>query len=154
NSPTKFAYQWQRCSSAGNGCADIAGAQDKAYTLTGTDADHTFRVVVTASNADGQSSATSTTTDLVSSKNGPVNTGRPSISGTVQVGEELTADPGTWTGGVRSFAYQWQRCLAAGSGCTDVSGANGKAYGVRNADVGEVLQVVVTATNASGSNDT
>jgi hypothetical protein len=153
NSPTKFAYQWQRCSSTGTGCADVTGAQDKAYTATATDADHTLRVVVTASNVDGQSSATSKTTDLVSSKNGPVNTVKPSISGTAQVGEELTADTGTWTGGVRSYAYQWQRCSAAGSGCTDVSGANGKTYGVRTADVGKVLQVIVTATNASGSND-
>jgi hypothetical protein len=152
NSPAKFTYQWQRCSSTGTGCADITGAQDRTYTLGAADADHTLRVVVTASNADGQSSSTSKTTDLVSSKNGPVNTVKPSISGTAQVGEELTVDPGTWTGGVRSFAYQWQRCSAAGSSCSDVSGASGKTYGVRTADVGKVLQVIVTATNASGSN--
>jgi hypothetical protein len=153
NNPTKFAYQWQRCSSAGSGCADVTGAQDKAYTATSADVDHTVRVVVTASNADGQSTASSKTTDMISSKADPVNTAKPSISGTAQVGEELTAEPGTWTGGVKSFAFQWQRCLPGGTGCTDVSGATGKTYGVRAADVGKVLQVVVTASNSSGTTD-
>jgi hypothetical protein len=151
NSPTKFAYQWQRCSDGGTGCADITGAQSKTYTTAAADADHTLRVIVTASNADGQSTAGSKPTDLVSSRNDPVNTVKPTVSGTAQVGDELTASPGTWTGGVRSFAYQWQRCDVGGSSCDDVSGASGKTYGVRSADAGKVLRVSVTATNSSGS---
>jgi hypothetical protein len=153
NSPTKFAYQWQRCSSSGTGCADVTGAQDRSYTAASADVDHTLRVVVTASNADGQSTSESKTTDMISSKADPVNTAKPSVSGTAKVGEELTADPGSWTGGVKSFAFQWQRCLPGGTGCTDVSGATGKTYGVRAADVGKVLQVVVTASNSSGTTD-
>src|SRR5207248_1765801 len=66
--PTKFEYQWQRCTAAGTGCADISGATAKSYTLATADVDNTVRVVVTASNADGQSTATSKTTDVVSSK--------------------------------------------------------------------------------------
>jgi hypothetical protein len=151
NSPTKFAYQWLRCTSAGTGCGDIAGAQDQKYNVAGADVDHTLRVVVTASNAEGQSSSTSKTTDLVSSKGDPVNTVRPSVTGTAEVGEELTASNGTWTGGVRSFSYQWQRCGSGASNCADVSGASGKTYGVRSADAGNTLRVIVTATNASGS---
>jgi hypothetical protein len=150
-SPTKFAYQWQRCSGDGSGCADVAGAQNATYNVAGADVDHTLRVQVTASDTDGQSTASSMPTDLVSAKADPQNTVRPSVSGTAKVGEELTATSGTWTGGVRSFAYQWQRCSTAGTGCTDVSGATGRTYGVRSADVGKVLQVVVTATNASGT---
>src|SRR5262249_44027882 len=57
NNPTKFAYQWQRCGSSGTGCADVTGAQDRSYTAASADVDHTLRVVVTASNADGQSNA-------------------------------------------------------------------------------------------------
>lgn len=80
-----------------------------------------------------------------------MNTVKPSVSGTAQVGEELTASNGTWTGGVRSFSYQWERCDVGGSSCSDVSGASGKTYGVRSADSGKVLRVNVTVTNSSGS---
>jgi hypothetical protein len=108
-------------------------------------------VVVTAGNVDGKAAATSKATDVVSSSTEPRNRTRPTISGTPRVGEELTADPGGWTGGVRSFAYQWQRCDTAGAGCVDVANATGKAYGVRVADVGHTMRVTVTATNLAGS---
>src|SRR2546429_429450 len=54
NDPTSFASQWQRCNADGAGCADIATATEKTYTLTSADVDHTVRVIVTAKNADGQ----------------------------------------------------------------------------------------------------
>jgi hypothetical protein len=136
NSPTSFAYQWRRCDSAGSGCTDIAGATKKTYTLTSDDSDHTVRVVVTASNADGQATATSDNTQLISSKNAPVNTVKPTVSGTEKVGEQLTATNGSWTGGVTSYAYQWQRCDSSGGNCVDVAGATGNTYGVRSADAG------------------
>jgi hypothetical protein len=88
---------------------------------------------------------------VVSARTAPKNTAKPTISGVEQPGEELTANPGTWTGGVRTFAYQWQRCDAAGANCTDVSGATGKTYGVRGLDVDHTLRVGVTATNLAGS---
>ncbi len=151
NNPTSFSYQWQRCNANGSGCADISGATKQSYTLTSADVDHRVRVVVTASNADGQSSASSRTSAIVSSSGAPVNTAKPTIAGTALPGQELTANPGTWTGGVRSFAYQWQRCAADGTACANITGATGRTYGVRIADTGHRLRVVVTATNASGS---
>ena len=39
----------------------------------------------------------------------PQNTAKPSVTGDAVVGEELTASNGTWTGGVDSYSYQWQR---------------------------------------------
>src|SRR5207247_5845690 len=105
NAPTSFAYQWRRCAADGTGCSNIAGATRKIYTLTAVDVDNTIRVVVAASNADGRTLATSAPTEVVSSRNAPNNTAPPTISGTPQVGEELTADPGNWTGGVRSYSY-------------------------------------------------
>jgi hypothetical protein len=151
NSPTSFAYQWRRCDADGTGCGSISGATKKTYTLTAADVDNTIRVIVTASNADGQSSATSAATQVVSSANGPRNTAPPTISGTPKVGEELNATQGTWTGGVRSYAFQWERCSTAGTACVDVTGATGRTYGVRAADVGHTLRVAVTATNAADS---
>ena len=153
NAPTSFTYQWQRCGADGTGCADNTGATNQTYTLTSADADHTVRVQVTAKNADGQSTASSAPTDVVSSRSAPVNTAKPTISGTPRVGEELTASNGTWTGGATSFTYQWQRCTSSTT-CANVDGATARTYGVRSADVGNTLRVAVTAHNASGSTAT
>ena len=151
NAPTAFAYQWQQCNASGASCSDISGATAKTYSLKSGDVDHTVRVTVTASNADGQSSANSNTTPVVSSSKGPVNTAPPTISGTPKVGEELSASTGTWTGGVQSYSYQWQRCDSGGASCTAVTDATSRTYGVRTVDVGNTLRVQVTAKNASDS---
>src|SRR6266571_4142753 len=105
NAPTSFAYQWQRCAPDGSGCADITGATKQTYALASADVDHTVRVDVTASNADGQASANSAVTALISARSAPVNTAKPTISGTASVGQELSASTGTWTGGVTSYTY-------------------------------------------------
>ncbi len=79
----------------------------------------------------------------------PKNTARPVVSGTPQVGQTLTAAPGTWTGGP-TFTYQWQRCDSAGSNCGDITAAMGQSYVVADADGGSTIRVVVTARNAFG----
>ena len=80
----------------------------------------------------------------------PVNTTLPSISGTPQDGQTLTANPGTWAGTQPiSYAYEWQRCDAGGAGCAAI--ATGPTYPVTSADVGKTLRVRVTATNSEGS---
>src|SRR5258707_9984739 len=89
NAPTSFAYQWQRCAADGSGCTDIASATKQTYTLVSDDVDHAVRVQVTASNADGQATADSVVTALVSSHSAPVNTAKPTISGTARVGNQL-----------------------------------------------------------------
>jgi Ca2+-binding RTX toxin-like protein len=151
NSPTSFAYQWQRCNAEGAACTNITGATQRTYTLVAADADRRIRAAVVASNADGGTTAFSAPTDVISANSAPRNTVRPSISGTAVVGGELTANNGTWTGGVRTYAYQWERCDSAGSSCADIAGATGRTYGVRAADEGSTLRVEVTATNLAGS---
>jgi hypothetical protein len=153
NTPTSFAYKWQQCDAGGAGCTDISGATVKTYTVTTGDVDHTLRLTVTATNADGQTAASSKTTTLASSAKAPVNTAIPVISGTAQVGQELSASTGTWTGGVQSYSYQWQRCDAAGASCAAVVDSTARTYGVHAIDAGNTLRVVVTAKNASGSTD-
>lgn len=84
---------------------------------------------------------------------GPTNTARPTISDTSpQSGQTLTASPGTWTGDQpMTFAYQWQRCNAAGGSCVAIAGATAQTYTVATGDVGNTLRVAVTARNAVGS---
>lgn len=66
--PTSYAYQWNRCNSAGAGCAAITGATAPTYTLmAAADIGATINVTVTASNSIGSGSATSATTGVVSS---------------------------------------------------------------------------------------
>ena len=151
NSPTGFTYQWQQCDPSGGSCNAISGATSKTYKVATSDVDHTLKVAVTATNTDGSNTATSSATSLVSADKAPANTASPQISGTAKVGEELSASTGTWTGGVRSYSYQWQRCDANGSSCQAVDGANARVYGVRSVDVGNTMRVVVTATNLAGS---
>jgi hypothetical protein len=151
NTPTAYQYQWLRCNTAGDPCVGISGQTQKTYTVTSTDNGNTLRVRVTAVNADGAANARSAATAVVGSTGSPKNTARPTISGDPTVGQELTADPGTWTGTPTSYAYQWQRCDIDALNCFGVSGATGKTYGVRDADVGYRLAVVVTATNSKGS---
>jgi hypothetical protein len=148
-SPTSYTYQWQRCSSST--CTNIAGETKKTYAVTSTDAGHTLRAVVTATNDDGLSTANSNKTAVVPAASGaPTVTGRPTISGDAIVGESLTASKGQWNGSPTSFGYQWLRCDQNGAFCFAIDGATGSSYGVRTADTYETLRVAVSAKNANG----
>ena len=63
--PITYTYQWRRCNSAGASCANIAGATASTYALVAADVGSTIRVVVTGTNAAGNSSATSSQTAVV-----------------------------------------------------------------------------------------
>jgi len=154
NSPTSFAYQWLRCNGGGNNCADVANGTQKTYTLVDADSGKTMRVRVTATNADGSNSAQSAQTAPVAaatSAAAPKNTAPPTISGTAKVGQQLTADPGSWSGNPTSFAYQWQRCDADVATCSNISGAASQTYAIQIGDLGYRLRISVTARNPKGS---
>ena len=149
NTPTSYAYTWQRCATDGTGCGVISGATKESYTLVAADVAHTVRVLVTAVNADGRDVAPSEPTEIVASKNGPKSTARPEISGDTTVGGELTASNGSWTPAPSSYGYQWQRCDTDGTNCLNVAGANGQSYGIRAVDEGMRMRVLVIARTQS-----
>lgn len=149
--PIRFAYQWQRCDQAGANCASIAGATTQSYRLTAADVGHTVRVFVTATNSAGTGTAVSAPTAVIAS-GVPVNTSPPTISGSAQQGQTLTAKAGTWSG-VRpiNFVFRWHRCDSSGAGCADIPNAVGQTYLIVAADVGHTLRVSVQARNAFGT---
>ena len=81
----------------------------------------------------------------------PVNTSPPTVSGTVQQGQKLSASTGSWTGDPTiSYAFAWQRCSSSGTSCGDISGAASQTYTLGSSDVGKTVRVVVTASNSAG----
>ena len=65
NTPTKLAYQWERCDAAGANCVAIPGATALTYIVQATDAGATLRVTETATNNIGSVTATSLQTSAV-----------------------------------------------------------------------------------------
>jgi Polysaccharide lyase len=154
----KFAYQWLRCDSAGASCSAMSGATGSAKTLSTPDVGSTLRVIVTASNRNGSAAATSAQTAVVAPAGSPSTSSVPSIeslptvSGTAQQNQTLSASTGSWSGTTpMTYRYQWQRCGAGGGSCAPISGATAASYILTAADVGSTLRASVTASNSAGS---
>src|SRR5207237_610573 len=82
----------------------------------------------------------------------PSGSSPPTIVGTAQTGKTLAGIPGTWAGGKPvTFAYQWQRCDAAGGTCAPIVGATAETYLPVADDVGHALVLAVTAQALGGS---
>lgn len=75
----------------------------------------------------------------------PVSSTSPSVTGSLAVGETLTADPGVWSNAPTGYLYQW---LANGS---PIQGANGPNFSPATAQAGTSVGVIVTAVNARGA---
>src|SRR5262249_19646049 len=143
-----YAYQWQR-SADGSTWTNIAGATSSSYALAPADEGDTVRAVVTATNPFGQVTATSPAVGPVQS-NPPVNTVAPAVTGTTQRTYTLTATPGTWSGPNNTYSYQWQRSADGGNSYTNIAGATNLQYVLGTADEGNVIRMLVTASNLDG----
>jgi IPT/TIG domain len=149
--PISYGYQWQLCNASGGACSNISGPVGSALSIVSGYVGSTLRVVVTATNAAGSVSSTSTATGLIAALL-PSNTALPSISGVLQTGKLLTAATGSWTGTPTiTYGYQWQLCNVLGTSCNNIAKATSSTFLPGLLDVGLTLRVVVTATNAAGS---
>ncbi len=153
-SPTSYDYAWYSCSAAaGPDCDNAVGGDAPTYTPTANDAGDTIEVCVSAINSYGTNSSESCSdpTAVATIPSPPINTGSPpSIEGTDQPGDTLTATPGGWSS-LPAFTYQWQLCGTQGGNCTNIQGATGSSYTLTSSDVGQYVRLQVTATNAGGS---
>jgi lysophospholipase L1-like esterase len=139
---------WYGSSGAGFFYASVAGSEryvPAAYSSTGSPP---------ASYGSASTSASSYSLYATYTSSGgtapPANTAPPTISGSAQQGQTLTAAPGTWTNSPTSYAYQWQDCDVSGAGCNAIGGATGSSYVLQASDVGDTVRVEVTAANAGG----
>ena len=132
-----YSYQWLADD------ADIAGATSDTYTPVADDVGKAIKVKVSfRDDRNHQESLTSEPTAAVAPRPNSPATGAPTISGTVRVGETLTAetrdieDADGMSGAV--FSYQW---LANGA---DVAGATNETYTPVADDVGKAIKVKVS----------
>src|SRR2546430_1583666 len=82
----------------------------------------------------------------------PSNTAPPTVSGAPQLGQPLTANPGSWTGPQPiTFTFQWLRCDQFGGACANISGGTNQTFLLTSADVGHALRIRVRAKNQFGA---
>ena len=141
-----FTYQWLADDT------DITDATGSTYALVAADEGKTVKVRITfTDDAGNDESLTSAPTAAVTASNTPA-TGEPTITGTAQVGETLTAN----TTGIAdsdglinaTFTYQW---LADD---TDITDATGSTYTLAAADEGKTVKVRVSFTDDRGHQET
>ena len=132
-----FSYQWIA------GTTNISGATGSTYTLVDDDAGLTIKVKVSFfDDKNNPETLTSAATAAVEPRPNSPATGAPTISGTVRVGETLTADTSDIAdadGMSRAvFSYQW---LANDA---DIAGATSDTYTPVADDVGKAIKVKVS----------
>jgi hypothetical protein len=85
--PLTYTYAWRRCDQNGASCSTISGATANTYVLKAVDVGTTLRVVVTATNSDGNDTSTSVPSAVVTEVAAAPVTGCPSGTGTISVGD-------------------------------------------------------------------
>ena len=145
-----YSYQWIR-NDAGTD-SDIAGATASTYELADADVGKTIKVRVSfTDDANNQETLTSAATAAVEARPNSPATGQPTIGGTAQVDEVLTAD----TSGISdqdgltgvTFNYQW---LADDA---EISGATGSSYTLTSSEEGKAIKVRVSFADDAGNDE-
>ena len=141
-----FSYQWLADD------AGISGVTSSSYTVTDGDEGKAIKVTVTFTDDEGNAeSLASAATGAVAARSNSPATGQPTISGTAQVGETLTAD----TSGISdadgltnaTFTYRW---LADN---TAINGADASTYTLTAAEEGKAIRVTVSFTDDAGNRE-
>ncbi|HTA35013.1 MAG TPA: hypothetical protein VK721_16440 [Solirubrobacteraceae bacterium] len=149
--PLSFTYQWEACDATAANCSEINGATGASYQIASSLEGARLRALITAAGPGGSATSTSKPTKPIG-PGPPVNTAAPVVSGSLQEGQTLTADTGTWGGTAPfEFSYQWLRCSVLASGCEEIPGATSSTYTLGALDLASQLAVVVSASNRRGS---
>ena len=151
---TSYTVQWKKATGSWDADEDVseATATSTTHTITGLelDVEYAVRIIATNSIGDGAASDEVTATTVAAKPNSPAS-GVPTISGTAQVGETLTAD----TTGIDdsdglvdvSYDYQW---LADDP---EIASATGNTYVLTSAELGKAVKVRVSFTDDAGNEE-
>ena len=150
-SNVSYSYQW--IANDGTADADISGATDAAYILAESDEGKTVKVRVSFTDAAGNSEMlTSAATAAVAARPNSAATGVPTIIGTAQVGETLTADVSGIADAdgldTAAFSYQW---LADD---IEMAGATSSSYNLTHDDEGKSIKVRGSFTDDADNEET
>ena len=152
DAPDKLGRHWTCGSYAGYGFGPVIDDAYLTYTITGLTNNMQYDVRLFAHGYYGDRSPAS---NMLSGT--PLKTpGTPTISGTAQVGETLTAD----VSGIAdadgldnaTFGHQW--VSNDGSADADIAGATASTYTLVSADGGKTIKVRVNFTDEAGHEET
>ena len=150
-----FTYQW--IANDGSADTDIQDATDSTYTLVADGEGKTVKVRVSfTDNAGNVETLTSTATNSVAARPNSAATGAPTINGTVQVGETLTADTSGIgdADGLNNVSYSYQWVANDGTSDTDITDATDSTYTLAAADEGRTVKVNVSFTDDADNEET
>ena len=145
-----YSYQWL------SGDAEISGVTGSTYTLVADDVGRTIKVRVTfTDDAENETTLTSAATTEVAAKPNTPATGEPTISGTVQVSQTLTADTSAITDadGLTNVSYSYQWVVTDGGAYIDIPGETGANYTLVAIDRGLYIQVRVSFADDAGNRE-
>ena len=152
-----FYYSWIR--NDGTADTDIDGATNSTYTLTANDDGKTIKVRVISWDYWDYGvdlfSRTSAATVAVAAKPNTAPTGLPTINGTPQVGETLTADTSNIADddGLDNVSYSYQWIRVDNGANTDIAGATDSTYTLTSSDQGKTIKVRVSFTDDAGNEE-
>ena len=140
---------------AGTGAVSILALQDRACTETGALCTADGRMLSTGLGRSVPGPVPQGRQSPAPLANSPA-TGAPSISGTVQVGETLTADTSgiADTDGLTGVSYSYQWIRNDGTSDTDIQNATGSSYPLAAGDEGKTIKVEVRFTDDADNEET
>ena len=152
-----FTYQWVRVDADGTSNEeDITDETDATYTLTADERGKKVKVEVRFVDIlGGEETRTSAPTATLAGVPNTAATGAPTITGTAEVGQTLTAS----TTGIAdangltspTYTYQWIRVDGTEA---DIASENSSTYPLVDADLGKTLKVRVTFADDLGHTET
>ena len=154
---TSVSYSYQWIANDASADADISGQTGSTYTLVSADVGKTIKVRMGFTDDRGheENLVSAATTAVQPRPNSPA-TGAPTISGTAQVGETLTADVSgiTDADGLTNVSYTYQWIANDGTTDTDVRGATNSTYTLSDDDVGKTIKLRVSFTDDANNSET
>ena len=150
-----FNYQWVAVDRGID--TEIQGATSSTYTLAYTELGKAVKVQVTfVDNSGNEETQTSAATGEVAPGPNIAASGSPTISGTLETLQTLTADISgiSDANGLEDVTFNYQWIAADGDTHADIEGATGPSYTLASTDLGKTIKVRVDFLDNLGYSET